>query len=87
MIIDESQKGLKPCKDNCTLLIVSLSEYYQDFRQNFGRRGPVRSDYSNSSLDMKKSYSDHLNISLHSFSSSNQHNAGASVQSGHSSFD
>ena len=87
MIVDESQKGSKPCKDNCTLLIVSLSEYYQDFRQNFHRRCPGRSDLSNCSLDMKKSYSDHLNLSLHSFSSGNHQPAGASVQSGQSSYE
>ena len=28
IIVDESQKGTTPCKDNITLLIVSLSEYY-----------------------------------------------------------
>lgn len=60
---------------------MSLSEYYTDFRQNFNRRVPIRSDFSGCSLDMKKSYSDNLNMSSHSFSSGVHGAAGASVQS------
>jgi hypothetical protein len=70
MIVCECTKG-NCCRDNVTLIIVSLREYYQDFRQNHHRRYPTPySDCSSCSLNLKKEYSDNLIInSQQSFSS------------------
>ena len=32
--------GTQPCRDNLTLLIVSLKDYYNDFKSNHNRRYP-----------------------------------------------
>ena len=32
--------GFVPCRDNLTLLIVSLKDYYNDFKSNHNRRYP-----------------------------------------------
>lgn len=33
--------GFVPCRDNLTLLIVSLKDFYNDFKSNHNRRYPT----------------------------------------------
>jgi hypothetical protein len=38
--LNKSVDGTQPCRDNLTLLIVSLKDYYNDFKSNHNRRYP-----------------------------------------------